>query len=223
MPFVIEGDASHLNAGEILDRVRAYGYGTDTAVPQLLMLNEVYKRVMNYRRWRFNAAHINLLTTKVGVSEYSISEADRLDALRGENLPLKHMDYQELRDRQTYETGTGCPQYWTQSGGSVIFWPTPDGEYQVKADILKDVEPLTTTNSTIVIPDDHAEILVWGTIVGICFRERDWEGHNFARQLYQEHLGELASEWGMTNRQTSSQVVESGWYDRYDPEDEWPI
>lgn len=218
-------------AGEILERVQALGYGADISAPQLLALNMLHKRVVNTRRWRFLGAIESALTTEIGVGEYAVdtlADTKRIDAVRmvssnGEALNLEHQEQVTIRDFENMWPDNGTPEYWVQIGQKLHVWPKPSNVYTIVVDVVDLPAELTEAEDTIQIPDSHADILVWGTIMGITFRERDWDGHNFARQMYAELLAEMQAQYGMSDRQTPKKVNSSGFFDKFDVEDAWLI
>lgn len=213
---------------DILARVQALGYGTDTEAAQILTLNSLHKRVVNTRRWSFLLTVDTSKATVVGDGTYALTtlpETKRVDAVRLENasskLLLEHQEVSLVRDFEHMYRENGTPEYWTMVGTELHIWPIPDEVYTIVLDLVEKPKELTTAANEIQIPDASADILVWGTIMGVTFRERDWDGHNFARQMYAELLAELLAQYGMTDRQTSKHVVSSGFHDQFDIESSW--
>lgn len=218
-------------AENILGRVQALGYATDTEASQLLALNMLHKRILNFRRWSFLFSTSSTKTLTVGNGTLSIealAATKRIDAVRLELSPstfisLDNLPIQEMREFEHVERLTGTPEFWAREGTTLHFWPIPDLAYTVVQDFIENPIELTTGSAEVQIPDSHADILVWGTLMGMTFRERDWDGHNFARQMYSELLAEMSAQYGMTDRQTAKHVTASGFYDVYDPELSWLI
>lgn len=215
-------------ATEIVQRAQALGYGSDTESSQLVMLNAVHKRLVNARRWHFllETDKSKTLTAGTGTIKYNtLDTGKRLDAVRLEigttYYELEHKDYEDLRELEHRERSTGIPEYWTEEGEEIHFWPVPDQAYTVVIDVVVNPNTISAGTDKVQIPDSHADILVWALIMQITFRERDWEGHNFARQMYAELYAEMLAQFGMTDRQTTKSVVESGWYAGYDITDPW--
>lgn len=212
-------------AGEILARAQALGYGTDIKVEQLSALNQIHRRIINTRRWRFLLTTEQLVEATVGDGTYALSTKDVVDAVRlelgTERLTLEYQSISLVRDFEHMYRDSGVPEYWTIVGSELHIWPLPDKKYKIMLDFVTKPVALATEATNIQVPDSHADILVWGVIMAATFRERDWEGHNFARQMYAEYLAEMLAQWGQQQRQTSAQVVDSGFYDEYDIEDPW--
>jgi len=216
-------------AGEILERVQALGYGTDISAPQLKALNMLHKRIVNTRRWRFLGSVESSLTTSVGVGEYTVdtlADTKRIDAVRlrasnGDAINLEHQEQATVRDFTNLFPENGTPQYWVQIGAKLHIWPKPDKAYSILVDVVDIPTELTESGKNVQIPDSHADILVWGTIMGITFRERDWEGHNFSRQMYAELLAEMQAQFGMSDRQTPKTVANSGFHDSFNVDSPW--
>jgi hypothetical protein len=214
-------------AGDILTKVQALGYGTDTEAAQIVGLDSVHKRVCNTRRWRFLLDQEDIGDTRAGTGTYALDTLDetrQVDAVRINNTTdkylLEHEEFDMLRDREHIYRDTGIPQYWAVIGTDLHLWPIPDGVYEMTVDYVIQPAALTLTTDTISIPDSHADILVWLTLMNVTFRERDWDGHNFARQMYAELLAEMLAQFGITDRQTAKHVISSGFHDKFDPDQE---
>lgn len=219
-------------ASEILQRVQALGYGADIEAEQLKMLNMLHKRVVNERRWRFLTGTDTSITTTVGDGTYSVgslAETKRIDAVRletptaSETLLLEYQEPELFRDFEHQYRDNGTPEYWTVIGTELHLWPEPDKEYKVVLDYVARPVEISSVNTEIQIPDSHSDILVWGTVMANTFRERDYEGHNFSRQMYSELLAEMIAQYGMSNRQTAARVQSSGFFEYFDPESQWLI
>lgn len=215
-------------AEDILSRLQALGYGTDTEASQLLALNTVHKRIVNTRRWRFLLSVDKSKSTVAGTGTVSLSTlatTQRVDGVRlevgTERFSVEYVEPEVMRDYEHQYRDTGTPEFWSVIGTELHLWPIPDKVYTVVLDLVALPTEITTKGTEVQVPDSHADILVWGTIIPVTFRERDWDGHNFARQMYAELLAEMLAQFGMSDRQSPKTVAESGFFDGYDPESAW--
>lgn len=214
---------------EVLTKLRALGYGTDTEAAQIASLDGIHKRILNARRWTFLETQVANIPTVVGTGSYALttfaSNVKHIDALRlelnGSGLPLDYVNVQDFRDLENEFPENGTPRYWTRKGSSIFLWPKPDAIYKMTLDYIPTPTTLTAKANNVVIPDSHVDILAWATAMPITFRERDWDAHNFARQMYAELYAEMLAQYGMTDRQTTKHVVDSGWYDQYEASVPW--
>ncbi len=218
-------------ADEVLQNVRALGYGTDTEGPQLLMLSQLQKRIVNARRWTFLLETVTKTTTagaETVALDATLGATQRVDAVwakdSGSNpIQLEYVEPEVLKQYTHDNTSTGRPRYWSRFGQNLILYPIPDATYTLTVDVVKNPAKLATKSENVIIPDSHTDILVWGVIEQISFRERDWDGHNFARQMYAELFTEMLAQYGMPQRQQATHVTDSGQWDNYDPESAWPV
>lgn len=218
-------------AGEVLASVQALGYGSDTKAAQLTMLNQVQRRILNARRWTF-ALSSTTKTATVGNAEVvfdTLATTQRVDAVRmtgtvgaTEPLELDFIEAPVIRQYLHDNAEKGQPRYWSRRGQSIILYPIPDKAYPLTIDTVSNATKAATEADAVVIPDSHIDILVYGLIMQLTFRERDWDGHNMARQMYAELFTEMLAQYGMQQRQQSSHVTSSGQWDMYDPEDAYP-
>lgn len=219
-------------AGEVLGAVQALGYGTDTKAAQLTMLNQVQRRILNARRWTF-ALSSTTKTCTVGspevVFDSTLAATQRVDAVRmtgtagaTEPLELEFIEAPVIRQYLHDNSAQAQPRYWSRRGQNIILYPTPDKAYPLTIDTVANAAKAATEADNVVIPDSHIDILVYGLIMQLTFRERDWDGHNMARQMYAELFTEMLAQYGMQQRQQSTHVTSSGQWDMYDPEDAYP-
>lgn len=220
-------------ASKVLESIQSLGYATDTEAQQLRMLNQVQRRVMNARRWTFALTTIAKETAanQEQVSLGALKEFQRVDAVRVdagttplvETFTLQYAEPEELKEwNRKNLRNTGRPRYWTRFGTGIAFYPIPDAIYKLTLDVVSNASEITTGASEIAIPDSHADILAYGVIMQLTFRERDWDGHNFARQMYAELFTEMLAQYGMKQRQNSTHVNSSGQWENFDVETAWP-
>lgn len=217
-------------AAQILEQVQSLGYATDTKAAQLTMLNQVQRRISNARRWTF------LLTTSTKVAtvnnpgvvfDTTLGETKRIDAVRLEDsgsngFELTPIELQTIRQYIVEDEATGKPEYWARRGQEILLYPIPDAAYTIVIDSVINPAVIASEATNVSIPDSHVDILTWGIIQQITFRERDWDGHNFARQMYSELFTEMIGQYGMLQRQSSTHVISSGQWDNFDVESAWP-
>lgn len=211
---------------QLRTRLQARGYATDTATPQTEMINSVYRYIIGLRRWPFlEVANDTSITTTVDDGIYdltTITDLLHVDAVRAEIntnefYPMQHKPYQEFRSFQHGHRENGSPVYWTRTADNLHIWPEPDRAYTLNIDYIKDPVDLTTDADTIVIPDAYADVLVWGPIQDLTYRERDPEGYAMAQDKFGAILLEMMHQYGVRQRQSSDQVRYSGTYDHLSP------
>jgi hypothetical protein len=214
---------------DVLDKVQSLGYGSDTEGPQIKMINGVHKRLLNARRWTFTLSNTNLATTvgDTNVTWSTQANSQRIDAVRAQRgsefYLLEPMDLPELRDLIHTNQATGAPKYWANQAGQILLWPVPDAVYTIAVAAVENPNELTAKADEVQVPDSHVDILSYGVIMDLTFRERDWDGHNFARQMYAELYTEMLGQFGMKQRGKSSHVESSGSWEQYDIESGWLV
>jgi hypothetical protein len=205
---------------DVLAKVQSMGYGIDTEDAQIKAVNSAHRRLINARRWTFTLTNSSPET--VSGNENVAWTGQRIDAIRmekGTNFTLlEHLDLPDLRDLIFTNRTTGSPRYWAQQGDNILLWPIPDGVYKLAVATVEAPKTLTAKTDELQIPDSHVDILAYAVVIDLSFRERDWDAHNFSRQMYAELYMEMLSQYGMTDRQTTKHVAESGWYDDYEPD-----
>ena len=217
-------------AAQVLEQVQALGYATDTKTQQLTMLNQVHRRIINARRWTFAIAVSTLPTVANNASvtfDAAVGDTKRIDAVRledssGNSITLDPIDLPTLRQYTVENDTPGTPRYWARLGNTIRLYPIPDAVYTLVIDSVNNPPVIAAEGTNVSIPDSHVDILAWGIVMQITFRERDWDGHNFARQMYAELFTEMLAQFGMQQRQQATHVTSSGQWENFDVEDAWP-
>lgn len=204
---------------DIRTAVRAKGYELDTTDPQLSMLNSVYRRVMGQRRWWFNqVVNDTSLTLSSGASTFSlagVTDLAHVDAVRFTTATDNWVEpefrpIQQVRALQNSDEQTSTPMYWSRSGSTVYVWPFADRAYTVSLDYVRQPTALTADGNATLLPDMYQDVLTWGVIKELCFRERDNDGRAIANEEYNQILDQMRHQDGLEQRQTPSRVVNTG-------------
>src|SRR5690606_24478247 len=193
-------------------------------------LNSVYRRVIGMRRWPFLEVLRNQdIVCTVGQDAYSlglISDLLHVDGVRAEygsqKFELEYLSPQEFRDYQHAHTDNGVPEYWTKAGSRLYIWRRPDRPYVLSIDYVKRPPDLVSDEDQTVLDPVYLDVLVWGAIAELCFRQRDVEGYEMAKNEYGTRLIDMMNDYGVRQRQTSSQVVRSGTFDYLDISEDFP-
>ena len=202
-------------------KIQQRGYAADTNAAQDELLNSVYRRIIGLRHWDWLESENSSVPTIAATDTYALAtpipDLLHIDAVRlsqtVERLPMDWMPYEELRDYIHEYTTVGTPVFWSHRATNVIrIWPSPDGVYTLPSDYIKDPPDLVTDADQSLIPAAYEDILVWGAIVELAYRERDWYAIEFAQQQYTTRLNEMIVEYGIRQRQTPSTVTRwAGW------------
>lgn len=222
MSIVVSASSSVGALADIRLCIQNKGYGLDTAPGvQNSMINSVYRRIIGMYRWPFlELADNSSITCAVGVAKYNvgvIADLLHIDAVRAEIdsefYDLEYADMQVFRTLEHTDRAVGVPRYWTSGDQELRVWPYPDRAYTLKIDYIIDPADLVGDADVPVIPPAYRDVLCWGAIAELTFRERDVEGYNIAKQEYLAILTDMKAEFNLRNRQSSDQVGRSGTYD----------
>lgn len=207
-----------MTLAELQASLQAKGYATDTLTAQTNALNRVYARVLGLHRWPFIQAQTGAVTV-AGTATVSLAaitdlrdngiDAVRLSTSAADRLSLDYMEPQSFRDLQHSFTDYDEPLYWTVIDNQLTLWPTPIRAYTVTIDYAKKVADLAAAGDTPVFDSTYHELLVWGAVADIAYRERDYSGAAWANQQYMMRVGEMERAYGVRQKQTSRQVKRS--------------
>lgn len=210
-----------MNLGQIRTAIQARGYGTDTATQQTAMVNAVYREIAGQHRWPWLEAQSSTLTTTIGDPDYAttgisadLMYIDAVRLTRGTTyLPLEYIAPQDFRDLEHVDRDNGEPIYWTYMNYNLRLWPRPDQVYTVTVDYLFRPTDLSADSDQPLFDATYHDVLVWGAIRDLAFRERDWSAKNFADAEYSARFGKMERAYGMKQRQNSSHVQGSKFWD----------
>ncbi len=223
MSIVVSASSAVGALADIRTCIQNKGYALDTAPGvQNSMINSVYRRIIGMYRWPFlELADNSTISCNVGQAKYNvgvIADLLHIDAVRAEIdeefYDLEYADVQVFRSLEHVERTVGVPRYWTASNNELRVWPYPDRAYTLKIDYIIDPPDLVGDEDVPVIPPAYRDVLCWGAIAELTFRERDVEGYNIAKQEYLSILTDMKAEYNLRQRQSSDQVGRSGVYDR---------
>jgi hypothetical protein len=208
-----------MTLAELLLSLQSKGYSTDTVAAQTFALNAVYRRINGMRRWPYLERRDTALTTTAGQSSVNFASIPALmwvDAVRielGTEYPtLEYKERQELRELNHQDRDRGTPQYWTEAAGELHLWPVPDASYEITLDYITTPPDLVDDDDVPVFDTTYHDVLVWGAVLDLGFRSRDWGAYQYAKHEYQDRLREMIAEYGIRQRQSSSRIVDSGFY-----------
>lgn len=227
MPVILgsidTGILGTVTLGEVKAIVQAEGYGNDTSSQQTLMARSVLRRLVGMRRWPFlESVTTTFQATLANTGNIDISALGRgiqLDSVRIEqgtdyrgDADMEWLSDVDIRNLRHVDRTTGYPTKWGRSADSLLVWPLPDGTYPLTI-AWYGLTTLPAADGDIVQwPETHIDVLVYGIIMRLCRRQRDWNGLAAARQDFTEALGEMMREEGMTQRQTDLNIARwSGW------------
>jgi hypothetical protein len=195
---------------EIQTAVQAHGFGSDTAAAQLEGINQVERQINGKRRWPW-LEKTTTGTLTVGTASYAVpADFRQPDSVRveigTEYYDLEYLRPVELRRLSHVDRDNSTPRYWTEYEGKLYFHPRPDRVYTYTLDYVKKVTQLTA-GSTPLAPSDYHDVYVWGALMMLAARERDWQMHAFAGSQFRERVQEMEDEYNLRQRQSSSRVV----------------
>lgn len=215
-----------MNLGQILTAQEELGYGTDTQTARTSMTNSCARRVYALRRWPFlKVLGATGPVLVAGTESYDVSailtdlqyiDGISLDHATGTDYDLEYLDNEAFRELRRVDATRETPLWWTATGKTVYLYPTPNAVFTIKVDYLQKPAALVSAGDVPALPEEYHDILVWGGLVEMTFRERDYNGHQFAQQEYDKRLLEMMHQYGMVQRQTSSRVVKSGQHTPFD-------
>lgn len=211
-----------MNLGQLKTRLQARGYGADTPDEQTELLNVAYEDLLSRERWPFleatdtatftaDQAYLDIAST---ITDLGVVDAVRLTDAAGVPITVEPIRDQEMRELLHQSSDSSTPAVWSYYSDLLWVYPTPNQAYVAQVDYIKTVDALSADSDTTVVPDQFDDALVLGALVEIAQRERDWSAHDRAQTRYEKRLYEMRKYFGLGNRQGTSTVPKSGFYQR---------
>lgn len=203
---------------DVLALVQSKGYATDTAVAQGLSVQSAWRRTIGKRRWPFLEATAGVTATAgtetvaiAGIADLGRVEAVRLSQGTETFASPAFVERGRLRDWLASDVDRSTPTCWTLHAGTLLLYPRPDRAYTVTIDYKRrpTYDPLD-----ILFPDDYIDVLAWGTVSEMAFRQRDYNAATYAEGQYADRAREMAWDFGIEQRQGSREVGHSDVWDR---------
>lgn len=211
-----------MQLSQLRTQMQDLGYGADTVTQQNDFLNAAYREIHGQMRWPFlETIAANADSTAVGTMSYtpSITNWRNLDAVRIAQpaqlnwISIEYMSPQDLFDMaQVNPTETATPRYWTMYASKVHFFPVPDDVYQITYYYIAEPPDMAADSDVPVLPLPYHDVIVSGAICRMAFRQRDWIGLELWTQKYADGLTKMKEEYLVRQRQSSSEVKQSGWW-----------
>lgn len=202
-----------MTLAELRAAIQNKGYGTDTATQQTGALNSVYRRINGLRRWSYLERRTTALAATAGqasVSLVTLAPLMWVDAVRiefgTEYDELAYTPVQDFRDYAHADRDTGRPVRWTEAAGELHLWPKPERAYTLTIDYLTTPADLSADGDIPVFDSTYHDVLVWGAVAEMAYRQREYTAAAHATNEYRERLAEMTRGYGITQRQTPLEV-----------------
>lgn len=206
--------------GELKSHIQAEGYDTDTTAQQTLMIRGILRRLYGMRRWKFLAAeNTTFQATVANAGNIDISSLGRgiqLDSVRiafgTDYRDLDPVDLEVLLDRRHLDPEPGYPQVWAKQGDHILVWPIPETTYNLKI-LWYGLTTLPTADGDVIAwPETHLDVLIYGVVMRLCRRQRDWTGYDHAKIDFTEALMDQFRDEAVDQRQAHEFVQQwDGW------------
>lgn len=211
-----------MNLGELRTATQTRGYATDTATAQTEMINSVYRRLCGEMHWRWLEQVDTSLSTAAGQANYSLSSITDLVHINTVRLQtateyydLEWADANTIMPALHIDRSQGIPSVWTYVDQSIQLYPRPAGVYTIVINYIYDPPDLSADSDTPVFPATYHDILVYGCVMDLAMRERDWSAFNAAQAQYEGRKGDMKRQLGIIQRQSPTTVISSGVWDKY--------
>ena len=211
-----------MTRAQLRTSIQAKGFGSDGAFisAQNEAINAAYRRVAGEHRWPWLERLSTSLTTIAGNSSVSLTPITDLmwvDAVRltdgTSNYDLTPLADQDLRSREHEDRFPDLPVWWAEVFGEIRLYPIPDKAYTVVLDYLTTPPELGADGDSPLFDTTFHDILVWGAISDLAFRERDYTGQAVADKNYDARLRSMMAAYGIRQRHGGSRVAHSRFWD----------
>ena len=218
MPIIIPDVAAPLTLAGLRSAIQAKGFGTDTVAAQTSAINSAYRRVVGMRQFSWLIISANTAAT-VNENVVTFAPVTQMQepievraALGTDKYDLEYVHPTEFARLKHLDDTPALPTQWTYLSGTIQVYPRPDFAYTMTVTYVQDPPVLVNDGDVPVIPDTHADVLVWGAIAELAFRERDIPTAQHANGEYNIRVKEMMTSEGIRQRQTRSVIQRSGFW-----------
>lgn len=210
-----------VNAGDIIEAVRASGFETDQDDRAFIFLNVIQRKVIGDHRWRF------LRTTATsaavaGTATYALpANVMHLMSVRlatpGDTTPpeLEWIDDDRLLALAAVDPALQqytAPRFWSDIDPATIeLFPAPLVPGTVAIRYLRRVADITSEGDVPEVPNEYLDVLRAGICWKLAQRERPADVPTFKAE-FDEILAAMKGQYGLRQTQNAHHVVESGRY-----------
>jgi len=122
-----------------------------------VMVNSALRQADNMRNWWWNEAS-RTFSTAIGTSTYARSASSRKSLYMA--IGDQHVPFRTKLDLIKYADTEGRPAYWTDEGGLIKFYPTPDDVFTVTEVYQAATTDLSAGTDTPLWPDWAVDLIV---------------------------------------------------------------
>lgn len=148
-----------------------------------------------------------------GQAEYSISSLSilKIQSIRYKGLPLEFMSFQDyenyIASNDPSQSNTGTPVLWTEWGGRILLYPTPNANANASLSIYYISEPVKVVALTdfLTVPDMYYNRLLDYVLARAYELDEDPQNSQFKLNQFNKGVNELASD--ETSQETSYPMV----------------
>lgn len=169
----------------------------DTLFSDDLMLTLIYAASMDIAKKAYVIEQTYSTTTVAGTQEYALpTNAFAVKRVTYNGVKLSPITFREddaLNQTNATVTVTGTPQYYAFFNRTLYLRPVPDAAYTLKLWTYNFPQVLTVT-STIEVPTEYHTDLATYIIAEMNAIEKNYQGAQFYRELWQQRLNEIKQE-----------------------------
>jgi hypothetical protein len=201
--------------------IRVKGYVGQADADLDSVINESRRELARKKLWTWRLTQNSAVSTTLSNTTVSLAAITDLSQIQGVRLrfnniyyDLDWMELEELQDNIATDsalagTNNAVPLYWSRRGATdIIIWPAPDQAYTVIVDYAKSLDTLSDpANLTdLIVPDDLRDVVAWGAIRILAFRQRDQFAIQYAVENYNSVLRSALDNDTKQSRSESTQV-----------------
>lgn len=211
-----------MNLDEITQAVLDRGYdtsGTDSPVVDQVReyIWSTYRRILGMYRWPFLRAslEINIDPGDSFVLLTDIPDLGHINALYWEEQgvvdPLPWKPYEEFIEYRATASSESRPAYWTREGLTIQF-SSAATVASVLTVYYTRTHDIPNTLDEPIFSEMYHDLLVYGALSEMAYRERDWTAADRADQRFNVLLTQMVGEYGVEQQQDAREVGHSNWW-----------
>jgi hypothetical protein len=225
MTIIYTPQQTGLSFGDLVERVKAFGYGDEDEPFIKTWINMAYQDIATRKRWSWTEAIQDVLTAP-GQETTPFSALSETPAFFGRLKPSTTGLYvPEYQDNMAFEENftkhptiqTGQPTRYTIWSGLLRWFPIPDDVYQYQMQYWAIPFELVNNSDYPLIPPQYRNVLVVGALMHAADRDHNPQLYAQRIQYYESLIRQMfGHDWakdGSTRRRAAMPATYGGMYD----------
>jgi hypothetical protein len=116
-------------------------------------------------------------------------------------------EYNYYNRKAVTQTGSGMPTEYSLYNGNIVFDTIPDQVYTYSLQYWGLATALSADGDITIIPEAHDDVLVYGTLMMLCARDKNPEMMSYWQNMYEGKIKSMLSDERMNQYETIKKIA----------------